>query len=109
MTMQPDLVYRAIKNKAVDVIEAFTTDARIQADNLVCLEDDKHIYPPYAAAPVIREITLNKYPAIKTALALLAGRINNDTMRKLNAKVEIQHQSPQKVATNYLRSLGFNV
>lgn len=109
LSMQPDLVYRAIKDKAVDVIEVFTTDARIESYHLVPLEDNKHIYPPYDAVPVIRGKILERYPEIKKAIALLAGRINNKTMRKLNAKVEIQHQSPGKVAKDYLRSLGFNV
>lgn len=109
IVMQPDLVYQAIKNKDVDVIEVFTTDARIKSYHLVPLIDDKHIYPPYAAAPIIREQTLERYPNIKTALKLLAGRIDNQTMRSLNAKVEIEHQDPQKVARDYLRSLGFKV
>lgn len=109
IAMEPDLVYRAIKNKAVNVIEVFTTDARIQSHHLVPLIDDKHIYPPYAAAPVIREATLNKYPKIKSALALLANRIDTKTMRQLNAEVELQHKNPAAVAKSYLRKLGFNV
>ncbi|MCB1827012.1 MAG: ABC transporter permease subunit [Coxiellaceae bacterium] len=109
IAMQPDLVYRAIKNKDVDVIEAFSTDARIALYHLTPLIDDKHIYPPYEAAPIVRGEILRKYPGIKTALDLLANRINNKTMQKLNADVEIQHQTPEKVARNYLRSLGFKV
>lgn len=109
MAMQPDLVYRAIKNKDIDVAEVFTTDARINIYHLVPLIDNKHVYPPYDAAPVIRGVTLKKYPKIKTALQLLAGRIDNNTMRNLNAKVELQHENPKKVAYDFLRKLGFNV
>lgn len=56
--MQPDLVYQAIQNKNVQVIEAFTTDGRIAEFQLRVLKDDKHFYPPYYAAPIIRNSTL---------------------------------------------------
>ncbi len=109
IAMQPDLVYRAIQQKAVEVIEVFTTDARIQSYQLVPLIDDQHIYPPYDAAPVIRNAILRQYPNIQAALRPLVNTINNQTMRALNAEVEIQHRSPQWVAQHYLRKLGFKV
>lgn len=105
IAMQPDLVFKAINNKRVDVIELFTTDPRIQANNLVTLEDNKHVFPPYDAAPIIREETLQQYPAIKAALNLLANRIDEKTMRRLNAEVIIQKKSPQQVAHDFLTSL----
>lgn len=104
--MQPDLVYRAIRENTVDVIEVFTTDARIQAYDLVPLIDNKHIYPPYYAAPVIRGAILKAHPEIRTALAPLAGLINEKTMRRLNAKVQIQHRLPKAVAREFLVQNG---
>jgi len=104
--MQPDLVYSAIDNKTVNVIEVFTTDARIQAYHLLPLLDNKHIYPPYYAAPVIREAVLKKHPEIRTALAPLAGLINEKTMRHLNAEVAIQHKTPKSVAHQFLVHKG---
>ena len=100
--MQPDLMYQAIKNNNVNVIEVFTTDARIKEYQLTALQDDKHFYPPYDAAPVIRDATLKAHPQIRQALAPLAGLINNQTMLQLNYQVDVLHQSPQQVARRFL-------
>jgi osmoprotectant transport system permease protein len=109
IAMQPDLLYQTIHGNDVDIIEVFTTDARIHADHLVALKDDRKIHPHYDAVPIIRETTLEKYPGIKKALAPLAGLIDNQTMRRLNAAVVIQHHSPQQVARQFLRKSGFKV
>ena len=77
--MQPDLTYDAIKNHAVEVIEVFTTDGRIPAYHLVALNDNKRFYPPYYAAPVIREAFLQAHPEVEKALAPLAGLLNQKT------------------------------
>ena len=106
LSMQPDLVYRAIYEKSVDIIVVFTTDTRIQAYHLKPLIDNKHIYPPYDAAPVIRGAVLKAHPDILAALAPLAGLINNKTMRTLNAEVELQHQTPKSVAHQFLVQKG---
>ncbi len=106
LQVEPNLMYQAIKNKDVDAIEAFTTDGRLSAYHLLALKDDKHFYPPYFAAIVIREATLKKYPQIKTALAPLAGLINDKTMQKLNAEVDVYKRQPQTVARNFLIKKG---
>ncbi|AIT62684.1 glycine betaine ABC transporter substrate-binding protein [Coxiella burnetii] len=104
--MQPDLIYQAIRNKDVNVIEVFTTDGRIPAYHLVPLEDDKHLYPPYYAAPVIREAFLKAHPEVEKALAPLAGLIDEKTMQHLNALVDIKHESPKKVVHDFLVEKG---
>ena len=86
--MTPDLTYRAIHGKQVDVIQAFSTDGKIPAYDLVILEDDKQFYPPYQAAPVIRAEILEKYPEIKPALEELAGRIDQAKMQELNREAD---------------------
>ena len=62
MQVDPNLMYSAIENQKVDVIAAFTTDGKLQKHNLVTLKDDKEFYPPYHAAPVIREAILEHSP-----------------------------------------------
>ena len=104
--MQPDLMYAAIKNNDVDVIEVFTTDGRISAYHLTVLEDNKRFYPPYYAAPVIRAAFLQAHPEVKKALAPLAGLINQQTMQYLNSLVDIQHETPEQVAHNFLVQKG---
>jgi len=104
--MQPDLVYDAIKNKNVQVIEVFTTDARIQAFNLKPLKDDKNIYPPYYAAAIIQSNILKKHPEIRSALEPLFGSISEKTIRQLNAAVTLQHRTPKAVAHQFLMEKG---
>lgn len=109
ITMQPDLLYKAIENKTVDVIEVFTTDPRIKLYQLVPLADNKKIYPPYDAAPVARAEILKQYPEIKRALDKLNGRIHENDMRRMNSEVEFQHKTPKQVAHEFLSKSGFKV
>lgn len=102
MQTEPDLMYRAIANNAADVIEVFTTDARIQVYHLHALKDNLHFYPPYDAAPVIRSVLLKKHPELKKVLLRLASSINNTTMRQLNYRVNVLKQTPTSVAESFL-------
>lgn len=104
--MDPGLMYKAIKNNDVNVILAFSTDARIMAYDLKVLHDDKHLFPPYYAAPLIRAAVLKAHPEIATALQPLANLINDQTMQQLNYKVDVEKQSPELVARNFLIAKG---
>ncbi|KTD24228.1 MULTISPECIES: glycine betaine ABC transporter substrate-binding protein [Legionella] len=104
--MQPDLVYQAIENNDVQIIGASTTDGRIAEFRLRLLEDDKHFYPPYYAAPVIRNTLLKSHPQIAIALQPLLGIIDNTTMQYLNYLVDVKKISPQKVAHDFLTARG---
>src|SRR6185437_3775922 len=55
------VMYEAIYKKKLDVISGYSTDGRLKAYDLVTLEDDKKIFPPYYAAPVVRKEVLQKY------------------------------------------------
>lgn len=105
--MEPGLTYAACRDGNVDVIDAFSTDGRIIAFNLKVLDDDKHAFPPFDAAPIIRADTLKLHPEIADALNLLAGKINNEEMSKLNAKVDLDGKSPNVVANEWLSDNGF--
>lgn len=100
------LVYTAVKNKELDIALAYSTDARIKAYNLVALEDNKHFFPPYDASPVITQEALDKYPEIADAIKPLLGTISEETIRGLNAKVDLKDQDIDDVAIEYLKSQG---
>lgn len=100
--MQHDLAYSAIIHHIVPVIQVFRTDGRLAAFHLVALKDNKHFYPPYYAAPVIRAEILKKYPHVRTVLAQLDGRLTEKIMQRLNYDVDIQHLSPAAVAKRFL-------
>lgn len=100
--MEPNLMYTAINNGKVDVIEAFTTDGRLKKYDLVTLQDDLQVYPTYEVAPVVRLALLKAHPEIAQVLNKIAGKIDAKTMRRLNYQVDVKHQSPQKVAHDFL-------
>lgn len=97
------LLYKAIGGKQVDVISGYSTDGRIQANHLTLLEDDKHVFPPYYATPLVRREILEKYPELKDALNLLAGQISDSVMTNMNYEVDQLKKSPQEVALHFLR------
>jgi glycine betaine/choline ABC-type transport system substrate-binding protein len=104
--MDPALMYKAIAEMEVDVICAFSTDGRIKAYDLYPLEDDRHFFPPYSAAPVIRLDTAHRYPEVEEALNQLAGIIDNRIMQHLNYAVDETDKSPEAVARKFLREKG---
>lgn len=104
--MDPGIMYKAIANNSVNAINAFTTDGRIPAYHLLVLKDNKHFYPPYDAAIVIREHTLKQHPEIRKALQPLFGLIDDKTMQQLNYAADIEKESPAKVARKFLLNKG---
>ncbi|MEO8861981.1 MAG: ABC transporter permease/substrate-binding protein [Ginsengibacter sp.] len=96
------VMYKAAYEKKLDVISGYSTDGRLKAFDLVVLDDDKKIFPPYYVAPVIRESVLQKYPLLENVLNQLAGRINDSIMTELNYRVDYLKQSPDKVAKDFL-------
>jgi osmoprotectant transport system permease protein len=104
--MDVGLMYQALKEGQVDLISGFSTDGRIQAFDLQVLEDDKHYFPPYEAAPLINGETLRRHPEISEALNLVSGKISNFEMAQMNFRVDEDHATPRQVAKDFLESLG---
>ncbi|MGF6590501.1 glycine betaine ABC transporter substrate-binding protein [Pseudomonas sp. 2835] len=101
--MDAGLVYTALRNGQVFSGLVYTTDGRLSAFDLKLLEDDKHYFPDYTAAPVVHKAVLDANPQLASLLKPLAEQLDDETMRQLNAKVDVEHQSPGKVAAEYLR------
>ncbi len=97
-------MYKAVYEKKLDVISGYSTDGRLKAFELVSLQDDKIIFPPYYAAPLVRTEVLEKYPDLAPALNMLAGKINDSIMTELNFRVDYLKQLPEKVAQEFLVS-----
>lgn len=95
------LRYGALAHDQVDVTNGFTTDWQITADGFVALTDDKHLFPPYYLAPVIRRAIAGN-SRIVAALDRVNARLDTDTMRELNRQVEVDKQEPRKVAAAFL-------
>jgi glycine betaine/choline ABC-type transport system substrate-binding protein len=105
-TMDLGLTYRALAEGRADIIAGNSTDGQIEALDLFPLEDDRHYFPPYEAAPVVRQVVLERFPSARTALSRLAGTITDATMRRLNYQVDVLQRPPAEVAASFLAGLG---
>ncbi|MFN2366902.1 MAG: glycine betaine ABC transporter substrate-binding protein, partial [Desulfurivibrionaceae bacterium] len=106
VNLDPAIMYEAIREEQVDVITAFSTDSRIEGYNLVLLEDDRNYFPPYYAAPVIRQQTLSRYPEIEAALAPIENLLDEETMRRLNFQVDQEKRQFAEVVREFLAAQG---
>ncbi|WP_148255054.1 glycine betaine ABC transporter substrate-binding protein [Aidingimonas lacisalsi] len=100
--MDTGLTYPALRDGEVDVSVVFATDGRIPAFDLTVLEDDKGYFPAYALTPVIREETLEEYPELEEQLNKISTLLDDETMAKLNAKVDVDKATIEHVATGFL-------
>ncbi len=103
--MDLGLTYKAAAARQVDLIAGNSTDGLIDALGLVVLEDDKHYFPPYDAAPVIRDAVVMKHPEVREALRALGGKISADQMRRMNYAVDGEHKDVKEVVAEFLQSL----
>jgi osmoprotectant transport system substrate-binding protein len=103
--MDLSLSYQALANGQVDLIAGNSTDGLIDKLGLFQLEDDRHYFPPYEAAPVVRRETLERYPQLRDAINSLAGKITNEQMRKLNYAVDGERREVKEVVREFLAAL----
>ncbi|AOE41376.1 glycine betaine ABC transporter substrate-binding protein [Pantoea agglomerans] len=102
--MDPGLVYNAIRDGFVDAGLIYTTDGRVKGFDMKVLEDDKHFFPSYNVTPVVRQDVLASHPGLDTALNQLSAQITDEAITELNKRVDIDHQSPETVARDFLKS-----
>lgn len=100
------LMYSALDSGEVDVITSYSTDGRIPALGLLNLEDDLGFFPPYHAAPLVRQDTLEKAPEIRGILGELGGQITNEEMASVNFRVDEEGVEPIDAARDFLVEQG---
>jgi osmoprotectant transport system permease protein len=100
--MDLTLTYRALAAGQVDVIAGDATAGLIKGLDLVQLEDDRHYFPPYDAAPVARAETLLRHPEVRSALEKLRGRVTAADMRAMNYEADVQHHDPGAIVRSFL-------
>jgi glycine betaine/choline ABC-type transport system substrate-binding protein len=101
-TMDLGLLYRALEQHQVDMIAASATDGMLAVLDVMVLQDDRHYFPPYEAAPVVRADSLAAHPGMREALNELAGKLTDKTMQKLNYQVDGKHRPLVDVAREFL-------
>jgi osmoprotectant transport system substrate-binding protein len=104
--MDLGLLYRALKEKQVDLVAGSATDGLIAALDMAVLEDDRHYFPPYEAVPIVRREAVTRHPAVRQALADLGGKVSAAEMRRMNYAVDGERRDLKEVAREFLRSKG---
>jgi glycine betaine/choline ABC-type transport system substrate-binding protein len=105
VTMDLGLLYSALDGRKVDMIAANSTDGPAAVRDVTILADDRHYFPPYDCAVVAREESLARYPGLRGALEQLSGKLNAETMRKLNQMVDGERRPVARVAAHFLDSV----
>jgi osmoprotectant transport system substrate-binding protein len=101
-SMDLGLLYQALSQHQVDMAAGNSTDAQLTDPKFVVLKDDSRAFPPYNACFVVREALAQEKPQVILALRMLENHVGDDTMRDLNQRVQVQHQSVEKVARDFL-------
>jgi osmoprotectant transport system substrate-binding protein len=96
----------AARTNGTNTAMVYGTDGGIDAAELQVLEDDRHDQPIYAPVPIIREAVLAANPQIAQLVKPLMQSFTRETLQRLNARVQIDGESAQSVAEDYLHTLG---
>ena len=105
-TMEPALRYDAIQSGDIQIMEVYSTDPEIERYQLQILEDDKHLFPPYQGAPLLKAELLEKHPELEGILNKLAGKITESQMSQMNYQVGIEGKKAEDVARDFLVKEG---
>ncbi len=96
----------AVKKGEVDLGEVGTTDATLESDGLVILDDDKNWQNAENLVPVVNSKWLKKNDKAATALNELSATLTTDDLATLIGKVDTEREVPVDVAKAYLNDKG---
>jgi len=100
------LAYEALAGRQIDVMDIYSTDAKIAKYKLRVLRDDRHFFPDYGAILVYRLNLPQRSPKAWAALQKLQGRIDAGAMVAMNAQAELEGKSFGEIAAAFLGSSG---
>lgn len=103
LLLAPGLKYQAFLNGDAEVVLAFGTDGEVAGHDLVILEDDKNLWPPYHVAPVVRQETLDEGEGIVDLFNELAPLLTSEVVANINWEVQgPDAREPADVAHDFL-------
>ncbi|UJF15478.1 osmoprotectant ABC transporter substrate-binding protein [Jeotgalibaca sp. MA1X17-3] len=105
--MQIGLVYDALEAGSMDVVLGYSTDGRIASYDLIVLEDDRNLFPPYDVSPVATKEILETYPELETVLLRLQDVFTTEEIQQLNYDVDNDLVEPKKVADDFLEENNY--
>jgi osmoprotectant transport system substrate-binding protein len=104
-SMDLGLLYTALQQKQVDMAAGNATDGILSVQDVKVLRDDRHYFPPYQAAVVVRAESIAAHPGMRAALDQLTGKLTAEAMRNLNYQLDGKHRPVAEVAREWLATL----
>ena len=102
-----DLRHEVLSKGQADVSIVFTTDPQIFKEKFVLLEDDKQMFPPFNSTLVARNDIVDRAgPDFSKVIEMVDKGLTDDVMQELNARVDLDKQTPEEVAGQYLEETG---
>ena len=105
--MQIGLVYDALEANSMDIVLGYSTDGRIASYDLIVLEDDLNLFPPYDVSPVATKEILEQYPELEAILLKLENIFTTEEVQQLNYDVDNDLVEPKKVANDFLEEHNY--
>lgn len=106
LKMDTSLLYDAIEQNQLDVMVVYATDSLLKKYDMVILQDDKELFPAYEGAPICRNAVLEEYPELVDILEMLQGRIHDERMQELDYEIDVNGQTPEQVAKQFIEQEG---
>ncbi len=99
------LKYDVLTNDKADLAVAYTTEGNLVDKKFLVLVDDKHVWPPYNIAPILRKEILDKNPKLAIIINKVTATIDNEKIIKLNAEIDVKKREYTDVAKEYYGSI----
>jgi osmoprotectant transport system substrate-binding protein len=100
----PDTQYALLNRDDADVANGITTAPDITEDQLVILADDRHVWPEYHPAPVVRMAALSSHPELGVALNHVSRALTVYVLQQMSMRRDILHMDPPDLAEDFLRA-----
>ena len=99
-----DQRHEVLTSKQADLSIVFTTDPQIKRNDEVLLQDDKGMFPPYNSTFLMKQSVADAAgPDLAKTIDLVNKNLTADVMQELNARVDLDKDTPEQAAQAYLK------
>jgi osmoprotectant transport system permease protein len=104
--MEHALAYTSLEAGSIDVMDLYSTDAKIAILDLLVLDDNKHFFPNYDAVVLYRSDLEMRAPQVVAAWKALEGKITEADMQEMNSQAELNKEPERRIAADFLVKIG---
>ena len=104
--MQPDELFPTMMRGEIDMLVASQSDSHFTQQGWKTLADDRNLNPSQQAVLLVSQEKMREHPKLKAVLDGLSGKLTLETMRRLNAEVDLNERPARDVAAEFVRGMG---